>query len=289
MDVKTMVVMARRLFGEYDLHARSGYPPSVPLPNQEAARQIVDDAIAEGLFLQFVSFLIQVDREGFVGRRYRIPRIRDILLEVLEAGYHFEEETGTFVEDAQQRRTKNWGVLREEDYYLFSFLRFDVAGNSRLVRNHDEPAVEEAYGELRQVVQRTVEKRNGRLWSWEGDGGLAAFYTDDIHGAAVHSAMELLHELFLYNVLSNGLHEPLRLRIAVHAGTAQYVPDFTEMNSDVIKRVMEIESGYTEANSVSVSDLAFRSLDSLVRNWFTAVPGPAETTVYRYRLEFEPQ
>jgi hypothetical protein len=61
------------------------------------------------------------------------------------------------------------------------------------------------------------------------------------------------------------------------------------MNSDVIKRVMEIESGYTEANSVSVSDLAFRSLDSLVRNWFTAVPGPAETTVYRYRLEFEPQ
>jgi class 3 adenylate cyclase len=286
MDVKTMLVVARRVMGPYDLHERTGYPRSVPIPNQEAASRIVQDAADKDMFLDFVSLLLHIDKEGLIGRRYRIPRLRDILMEVLELGYSFDAERGSFVENAVQRKTKNWGVLREKEYYVLAFLRLDVVGSSELVRENSEQDVAEANRTLREIAQRAVHARNGRLWSWEGDGGMAAFYTDEIHAGAVHSAMEVLHELLIYNAVANTLSRPLSVRLAAHSGRTQYLHDYDEMNSDVIKRVMELESSYTATDSITISETVYRSVDARVATRFAPLTTHAETPLYGYAVEF---
>ena len=131
MDVKTMVHLARRLFGRYDLHERTGFPSSVPIPNRNAAKQIVDDVIESGRFLDFVALLIDVERLGMEGRKYRFPRLHAIVNEILETGYRYDGDSRSFAEDTGIRTTRNWGVLKKGETYVMAFLAVDVVGELR--------------------------------------------------------------------------------------------------------------------------------------------------------------
>jgi len=285
MDVKTMTHVARRLIDNYDVHERSGFPGSVPIPNQEAARQIVEDMIEDQQFLAFISLLMEVNRSGFVGRKYRIPRMKDILLEVMEAGYSFDSEHGVFVENAGQRRTRNWGVLLGGQRYTLAFLIMDIVKNSDLVRTYDQETISRLYRDVRKLMQRVVEKRDGRLWLWEGDGGLAAFYMGDTNIAAVHSGMEILHELFLYNHLWSSLDEHVAVRMSVHSGQVEYREQIDSIESPVLEKARHIESRIAGANELAISELVYDTVDPVVAKWFRENP-VADESYYRYALEF---
>jgi class 3 adenylate cyclase len=285
MDVKTMTHVARRLIDNYDVHDRSGFPRSVPIPNQEAARQIVEDMIEHQQFLAFISLLIDVNRSGFVGRKYRIPRMKDILLEVMEAGYSFDSEHRVFVENAGQRRTRDWGVLLGGTSYTLAFLVLDIVKNSDLVRTYDQETVSRLYRDVRKLMQRVVEKRDGRLWLWEGDGGLAAFYMGDINIAAVHSGMEILHELFLYNHLWSSLDEHVAVRLSVHSGQVEYREQIDAIESPVLEKAKRIESRVAAANELAISELVYDTVDPLVAKWFHG-DAVDDESYYRYALEF---
>lgn len=68
------------------------------------------------------------------------------------------------------------GVLRNGSDYVISMLRLDIVGNTELVRKYSKTLIESTYSDLRQIVEMASDRRNGRIWSWEGDGGIIAFY-----------------------------------------------------------------------------------------------------------------
>jgi class 3 adenylate cyclase len=258
----------------------------VPIPNQEAARQIVEDMIAHQQFLSFISLLIDVNRSGFVGRKYRIPRMKDILLEVMEAGYSYDGERGVFVENAVQRRTQNWGVLMGGQSYALAFLVLDIVSNSEMVRTHDQEEMSRLYGDVRGLMQRIVEKREGRLWLWEGDGGLAAFYMGDINAAAVHSGMEILHELFLYNRLWSSLDELVAVRLSAHSGQVEYRDTLESIEGPVLEKAQRMEAKVAAPDELAISEMVYDAMDPRIAKWFREDPAGDES-YYRYAVEFE--
>lgn len=285
MDVHTMLHLVRRIFGTYDLNERTGFPRSVPIPNREAARQIIVDCIEHDRFLDFLAILIEVDAKGMSGRRYRLPRLRDILEEVSEVGYRYDSDQRTFVEDVQTLTTRNWGILREGEEYLLTFLRIDIVGNSELVRTHDTDVIEQTYADLREIVQTVIELRNGRIWDWEGDGGVGAFFGDDASEKSTLCGMEIIHEIHLYNLLRCVLERPLQVRIAVHNGTCTYHHSFDKMKNEVVKKLVELESRYTLPNTVTVSKTAHASLAANVSAHLTPFDRDPNGVHFRYALE----
>jgi hypothetical protein len=280
--------VARRLIHDYDIHARTGIPGSLSVPNNDAAKQIVEDMGQTGHLLSFVELLVDIHRHGFVGRKFRIPRLQNIVEELREDGYLFDAAAGTFVEDAAQQRTLNWGVLLEGSQYHLGFLAVDVKGNSEMVLRHGRESMDQVYAALRRMLLRAIEKRNGRLWFWEGDGGIAAFYAGDVGSTAVQSGMELLHEVALYNAISNPLDAPLQLRVAVNTGYLEYNADFAELqHAPAVKKAQEIEAEYTDTDTLTVSAPVFHTLDPLLQNCFRITSGNGESAYRSYALQFD--
>jgi hypothetical protein len=286
MHVKTMVHLARRLFGNYDLHERTGFPGSVPIPNRTAAQQIVDDVVSSGRFVDFVSLLLDVERLGMEGRKYRFPRIQAIVNEVLEAGYRYDPDSRSFVEDSAVRTTRNWGVLKEGETYIMAFLAVDVAGNSALVRTYGREAMSDLYRTLRGMLASIAEKRNGRLWGWEGDGGIAAFTFEEQNQRATLTGIELLNELLLYNLTECPIEEGLRVRITIHNGPCRYSQSGSELKADTVKRLWEIDSRYGITDTVIVTDSVFPSLERIVADRLQPIQIADDQTFYSYSVRF---
>jgi class 3 adenylate cyclase len=287
MTVDLMEKVARTVIPDYDVHERSGFPSNMAMPRADAARHILKDFTREGYLLKLIEALIEVTSHGDMGREVRIPLLSRIVAEVEDQGYNYSEGKGVFIEAGRGARTMGWGTLREGRSYEFALLRADIVGNSELVRRYPMSLISGAYSILRDLVARIVEKRDGRIWSWEGDGGLAAFYFMDKTIQATLCGMEIVHELLLQNLLYKALPEPLLVRLAVHAGPCRFLLSAKEAGGDTIRRVEMLESAYTTPGGLTVSPGVFTDLGSKLSPLFVAVPGPDNGSVYQYRLEWE--
>lgn len=291
-DIKTMLGLANMLMTGYDsdyVYNRTGFPRNMPMPPREVARQIIDDISSLELYLDFVTILIRMQEEGMKGRHYRIPYLRDLLNDILEQGFIYEPTRKMFIEDSDVRISPNWGVLKQGEEYTLSFLRVDIVGNSELVREYPSDIIRSTYSDFKNIVTLIVEKRNARIWSWEGDGGLAAFYLGkNIHQSAVLCGMEILNEVFLYNRLRSRLEKPLVIRIAVHSGPCRFFSNPTELDrNETIITIKDLEKNNTDSDSLSISRTVYVMLDPLVTQQFETIKRNEKTDCFNYRIRWE--
>ncbi|MBU0927801.1 MAG: hypothetical protein KKA67_08630 [Spirochaetes bacterium] len=269
ISAETMLRFVRLVDPEYDLYARSGIPENIPITNQMAAQRIVEDIVEDGRFIDFVEALVKVDSEGYMGRSYPIKGLGQVVKTLTRDGFVFDRATGQFFENSSERASPDWGRLRDGDERQVAVLRLDVVANSVLVKRNAADKVEKAYSALRSIVYRAVVGRFGRLWSWEGDGALAAFLFGQKERSALLAGVEILNELFFFNRLSNPLDEPLRVRIAAHAGPIRYRENVMELlKNDTLKDVVTIESSSTPTDTLGASANLFLSIDRVMQDRF---------------------
>lgn len=287
IDAKVMQLIAGRVIEEYDIYDRTGFPRSIPIPNRDVAQRIVSDVNEEGLFLQFVSELINIHENGHMGRQYTIQYLRDLVKFVHESGYSFDRELNMFFENPKFQITRNWGALRESHEYTFALLRIDIVNNSRFVREYPKEQISAVYSDIRKIVQAAIETRNGRLWIWEGDGGLGSFYFSNKHRDAALSGMNILHDLYLYNRTENRLDKPISVRIAIHGGDLEY-SDNNEIikNQEEIKRVVKIEEELTPTDSVTISIVTRMMLDDYISRQFSLITDQGNYQYFNYAIRW---
>jgi class 3 adenylate cyclase len=287
LSVHDMIRFVRMVSPDYDINKRSGYPTGVPIPAHDAANRIVMDMIRKGLYVDFVEHLIRIDSEGFMGRSYDLRGLDDVIGGIIEHGYSYDKTTGQFMENQQERISQNWGRLKGGDERQMTVLRLDIAGNSALVKNNPRNSIEKAYKDMRDIVANAVVSRLGRLWSWEGDGALAAFMFGSKDKLAIFAGMEILHELFLYNRLGSRLSSPIKLRIGINAGPVLYSHNMTDcLKGDTIKKAVELESK-TEPNSLAISRNLFMSLGQAVLNIFSEEKNSGSVYFRQYQVNPE--
>jgi len=288
MDLNTMVAIVRNLIQNYDIHVQTGISDSLPIQRQIAAQQIIKDVKAKNLFLPIIEQLVIIHSKGYMGKKFPVKNLRQIIMQLREQGIIYDRENELFVEDPTVRRTRNWGALLEGREYLFSFLRLDIVGNSKLVREYSEEDIQDTYEDLRLMVSDAIDRRNGRIWSWEGDGGLIAFFFSNKHLYSTLSAMDIVHRLFLYNQLDCRLKSPLGVRLAVHSGIMEYTDNEEELKrTDIIKKIVDIEAKFTNPNSVTISDTVEPMLDKVLIDQFRPVDSGKHSKYYNYSLRWE--
>jgi hypothetical protein len=287
LTTELMEQLAGRILPDYDLHRQSGFPPQLPIPQRDAAQLIVRDMVRKGQLRRFVEALIEVERNGVMGRAVTMRFLPRVIDEIESLGFIYKEEYGQFVEGGKGAKTRGWGVLQEGSTYEFSFLRMDIAGNTQLVRKYPKAEVLRAYADLRGLLAAIAERRDGRIWHWEGDGGIAAFLFGTKNVQAVLSGMEMLLELFMYNLFRCTFAGALHVRLAVHTGPCQFLANFKEIRSDTLRRLETMEGRFAATDSLILSPGVFSDMGTKLESFFRPVEASERSTLYQYSLGWE--
>jgi hypothetical protein len=287
MTVHLMERLVRRIIPNYDLHERSGFPENIPIPLVDAAQQVYMDMVAENALIRFIEMLIDVNSTGYMGRPVTVRLLPQILNELEELGLYYDERYGAIVEGEERVKTSSWGVLREGYTYEFSFMRFDIAGNSSLVRRYSKKDVGKAYSDMKRIATMMVEKREGRIWRWEGDGALAAFYFGNKNLQVVLTGIEILLELFMYNLFECPFREPLNVRISAHTGPAAFSSKIEDIQSATLNRLLEIDQQYSKPDSLTISPSVYTDLGTKLERFFQALQVSSRNYLYQYQLRWE--
>jgi class 3 adenylate cyclase len=280
-----MIRFAQIVYPNYDVYKKSGFPRGYPVNKKDAAYQIVVDMIQDGYYVDFVELLIDVDSNGFMGSHYAFRGLDDVINDVIQAGYNYDETTGQFFEDQSQVISRNWGRLLEGDERQMAVMRMDIAGNSILVRENPKPLIDTAYGFLQKIILKAVHSRIGRLWSWEGDGALGVFMLGKYSRSAIFAGIEILNEMHIYNKTKNPLNSNINLRLSVHSGDLVYSDDEKKcLKADIVQKAIKLESKVAVPNSLVISESLAMAQDQSLLNIFSNVK-TVDSVKYRiYRV-----
>ena len=108
-----MNFFAKMVNPNYDLFKNYGFTDGRPIGAPEAAKFIIEDMIKNGHYLDFVEKLLEIDDNGYMGKKQPFIGIDDVFDDVLDSGFEYDETTGLFFEDQDQQITRNWGRLLE--------------------------------------------------------------------------------------------------------------------------------------------------------------------------------
>ena len=269
LSVHQMIRFTNLVYPRYDFYERTGFSEGMPIPVDFAAQRIVADLIQDGYYIDFVEALIQLDTKGYMGHQYRIWGLNNVIAGLVSEGYSFDKVSGQFFENQKERISPNWGRLQEGNERKMTVLRMDIAGNSSLVKNNPRSKIEKAYKDIRDIVNLAVTNRLGRLWSWEGDGALAAFLFGPMEKMAIHAGMDILHELFFYNRLRNPLDSPINVRLGANIGLVRYSDSEMErLKNDTVKEAAALEA-MAAYNALSVSGNLCITVDQNILKLFS--------------------
>lgn len=254
---------------DLDLYKLTGYPEGIYLPVKEAAKQAVDYFHRTNRTIPLLDLIIHSAKVGFKGEKVVFNNIRAIIKEMNECGFEYNTNLNKVVIIDRIGNRNDWGFLFEGETYNFCFASIDICGNSKLVRKYDTSLIQNTYTNFKTLVLNIAKKRDGRIWSWEGDGGLLVFHLDDYINQTILTSIEILSNLPVFNATSNYLDENIIIRIGINAGEAEYKKNISMINSDAIEITRNIEKMHTIPMTLSVTDRTFKNINALTREYFT--------------------
>jgi len=185
-----------------------------------------------------------------------------------------------------QRGEPNWQNLQAKLVYAFCFLKIDIKGHSRLLDSYNTIEASDTLDSFEEFVELKVDARHGQIWGWQGDGGLCAFIIGDSVNDAVSCANDILDNLPQFNAdrTKNKIREEIRVRIAVHYGTARYRYEKGRIHSPAINFVAHLEAKKGKINSVCISNDVWKELPDRFRSKFEKDPENFESKeIFHYK------
>jgi len=143
----------------------------------------------------------------------------------------------------------------------------DICRNTKLVRKYDQELIRQTYINFKQYIKNIIEAYNGRIWIWEGDGGLVVFHIKDFINQAILSAIKILSNIPVFNLTLNALDDDLQIRIAMNSGTTEFKKDIMTIDSDTIIEVKKIEKDHTSPMTISVSKHTYQHINLNIRKY----------------------
>lgn len=164
-----------------------------------------------------------------------------------------------------------WADLREGAIRKFCFVQIDLSGHSVIAASNATRDAEATFGAFLDYIEERVSDHEGRAWGVAGDGGLFAFYDDDVTAMAEQAtaaALDIIDHLDEFNRTKSRVKQRVRARIAVHLGDARYLTRTGRIQSDDINFIAHLEKQKTHPDSISISKAVFRELTGSMRNRF---------------------
>ncbi len=243
------------LFGKYDTNTLAGVNSHISLSPRKSAKILVSHCEEKNKIFGLIELIVELDGGILSGRHIAIDGIEGFLNKITAEGliYNFDKKKITR-KTTDPTEMINWGSLKDGKVYSITIMSIDIVENSKKVKRYGIKKMEKIYFQLWQFLKARLKDYDGRLWSWAGDGGIAAFTFKNHITRGVLCALEIQRLIPIFNLkIKTIIPEDIRLRIALDTGKIRFFNDTGRIVSEVINYTAHLEKRGTEAGKISIS------------------------------------
>jgi class 3 adenylate cyclase len=253
----------------WSIHSIAGLEAKRSISPLNAAKILVEEAERKNRLKDLFSFAIELDGSPLNSKVVKLEGLENLLYRLARTGRHYDFSKRRFVDIDDHTRLLNWGALREGREYPLVIASVDICDNSTLVKKYSTKVMERVYYRLWSFLKTRVDRWEGRIWSWAGDGGLLAFRGDQGAANAVSCGLEIMATLPVFNMQPDkAIKDEIHLRMGLDLGPVKFSMDTGRIVSDVINYAAHLEKKGTKPRAMSVSETVHARLPTPMQCMF---------------------
>ncbi len=243
------------VLGSFDIYRLLNEQNHVTIPARRAAQLLVERCVKSGRCSELIHLLVETDGTQFMGRRVKVEGIEPLLEKLPRSGLVYSYEKGRVIKRKDDPlELANWGSLRSGRSYDVTVMSVDVVGSSALARRVGAKRTTRVLFQFTRYLKSRLRDYNGRVWNWNGDGGIVAFTFKGHESRAVRFALDLQLGMPVFNSeLDLPQDYDLALRVALDSGKVAFHSDTGAIVSDVINFACHLEKSLVLPGSVGIS------------------------------------
>ena len=257
-------------YNNYRTHELEKIDPEVTISSHQAATRLVHECDKVGRINDLISYIMQLEGNYLNGKVVNIFEFDTFLFHLSKNGYVYDEEQKKFISKKNQNKYQtNWGALKDGGTYELVVASIDICENSKLVSAYGAKNMEGVYNQLHNFLKDIIHEFEGRIWSWQGDGGLIAFRGSKKIENSINCAIKIQLNLPFFNLSSKvNLNETINLRIALDCGNIKFFNDVGRIVSETINYAAHLEKKGTLPAGISISEKVYSHLPKKVKAFF---------------------
>lgn len=276
--------IGKDLFGrKYNTHELEGISKTLSISPTNAARRLVSECSERKKIETLVITLVQMEGNYLNDKIVKIRNLENLLYHQAQYGIVYDYKQRKFLAvKSDPTLVTNWGVLRDKKDYTLTVGSVDICKNSMLVKKHGSSTMETVYKRLLEFIRTTLYPYDGRVWSWQGDGGLIAFPKKQKVDLSISCCMNILLTLPVFNLHpDHPIADPIQLRIGVDRGTINFFADTGRIVSETINYAAHLEKSNTDPWGISISDSVYKEINPKIRKHFATKAKFEGRTAYK--------
>jgi class 3 adenylate cyclase len=278
-----IIVIGKRFTKDFDIRIEENQYGRLRLPPHTASEYLMDFFRKSRNIHELVRFLIDLDCHSLNGREVVFDELEDFLIILRQNGIGYDFKSRTFYFVSEKDAGPKWEeCLQENKEYEFSYVSVDIVKSSELIRREDIKLVYHTVNSLYELFKDTAHSNNGSIWSWQGDGGIVAFWGEHSIPQSLFFSMEVLGLLLLFNAKDNRFANDINLRFGIDRGWAFYKRDKGSILSNNINFAAHLEKKCTDINSITISERIYDVLSNKQRSYFRSVGRLDGTRYYTF-------
>ncbi|HUT65656.1 MAG TPA: hypothetical protein VMZ05_05850 [Spirochaetota bacterium] len=264
-----IIIIGRRFHPDFEIKTAENQYGRLRLPPHAASEHLVNSLRNSGEISELLRFLIDLDCHSLNGREIRFCGLEDLLVVMRQFGIGYDLKKREFFLVSERECAPKWEeCLQENKEYDFAYVSVDIVKSSEMALHEDIKLVERTVNALFDMIRISAIQYGGSIWSWQGDGGIIAFWGPQFATFSVYFSMEALGLLPLFNLKENAFKNDVTLRFGVDSGKTLYRNDKGNIISPNINFAAHLEKKCTEINSITISDRVYDELNEKQRTYF---------------------
>ena len=264
-----IIVIGQRNEDDFNIHIADNHYGRLRLQPHIAAEYLTTHFRDNGRLEDIVKFLLYLDCGSLNGRDVCISELESLLTTLRRSGVGYDFKTREFFSLESDNGRHQWEkCLKENKEYEFSFVSVDTVDSSQLSVTEQRPMLDQTYNSLHHFITTTALKYDGSLWSWQGDGGLLAFWGKSHSTSALFFCFEILGFLPVFNLKDSRINRDIKLRFGIDSGSAVYKSDKGSIISKAINFAAHLEKKCTDKNSITISSSVYSVLNKKQKKYF---------------------
>ena len=264
-----IILIGQRTEDDFDIQIPDNHYGRLRLQPHVAAEYLTTYFRDNSRIEDIVRFLIDLDCGSLNGRDIYISGFEDLMVTLRHAGIGYDfTERDFFPLEGKDCKVRWEECLKENKEYEFSFVSVDTVDSSQLSMEEQREKLDQTYDSLHYLITMTALKYNGSLWSWQGDGGILAFWGKSFILNGLFFCFEILGLLPVFNLKDSRISNDIKLRFGIDRGVALYKKDKGSIISKNINFASHLEKKYTDSNSITISENVYSVLNEKQKSYF---------------------
>jgi class 3 adenylate cyclase len=275
-----ILVIGRRFESNFEIRTEENQDGRLRLPPHTASEYFINFIRKNEKLSGLVRFLIDLDCHSLNGKQINFKELEDLLVILRHNGIGYDFSMREFYLISEKEAGPKWEeCLQDNKEYEFSYVSVDIVKSSDITRREDIKLVKHTINSLFELIKKSAHSYNGSIWSWQGDGGIVAFWGEQCIFQSICFSIEALGLLPLFNVRQYSLENDIDLRFGIDCGKASYKKDKGNIISPNLNFAAHLEKKCTAINSITISERIYKALDYKQTAYFQP-KGQLEDTIY---------